>query len=130
MSLAPQRSIQELDREIQKLAGNKEKWVKTSIAERIAILAEIKECLMPVAQAWAETAARKKGIAAGSPLTGEEWISGPYTVMGYCNQMMDTLSKVAGKKHLNGVNVHSANCGETGKWRPPCCRIRFGITCC
>ena len=67
----------ELDRELTKLAANRDKWVATPIAERIAILAEIKECLMPVAQAWAETAARKKGIADGSPLTGEEWTSGP-----------------------------------------------------
>lgn len=95
----------ELDRELKALAGNKDKWVKTSIAERIAILAEIKECLMPVAQSWAETAASKKGIAVGSPLTGEEWISGPYTIMGYCNQMMLTLSKVAGKKHLDSIAV-------------------------
>ena len=40
--------------------------------ERIAILAEIKECLMPVAEAWALTAARRKGIPDGSPLEGEE----------------------------------------------------------
>jgi aldehyde dehydrogenase (NAD(P)+) len=102
----------ELDREIQKLVDNKEKWVKTSIAERIAILAEIKECLLPVAQAWAETASRKKGIAAGSQLAGEEWLSGPYTVMGYCNQMMDTLSKVAGKHHLDGIKLRELPNGQ------------------
>src|SRR5579872_5948014 len=102
----------ELDREIQKLVGNKDKWVKTSVAERIAILAEIKECLMPVAQAWAETAARKKGIADGSPLTGEEWVSGPYTVMGYCNQMMATLSKVSGKQHLDSLKVRELPNGQ------------------
>ena len=102
----------EFDRELAKLAANREKWVKTPIAERIAILAEIKECLMPVAQAWAETAARKKGIADGSPLTGEEWTSGPYTVLGYCNQMMLTLSKVAGKHHLDGIAVRSLSNGQ------------------
>jgi acyl-CoA reductase-like NAD-dependent aldehyde dehydrogenase len=95
----------ELDSELAKLAGNRELWVKVPIVERIAILAEIKECLMPVAQAWAETAARKKGIADGSPLVGEEWTSGPYTVMNYCNQMMLTLSKVAGKHHLDGIRL-------------------------
>ncbi|HSY26687.1 MAG TPA: aldehyde dehydrogenase family protein [Burkholderiaceae bacterium] len=102
----------ELDRELATLAGNREKWVKTPIAERIAILAEIKECLMPVAQAWAETAARKKGIADGSPLTGEEWTSGPYTVLGYCNQMMLTLSKVAGKHHLDGIPLRTLSNGQ------------------
>ena len=32
---------------------------------------------------------------------GEEWLSGPYTVLGYCNSMMETLSKVEGKRHLD-----------------------------
>jgi len=113
-SVAEQQSMQfpELDCEIQKLVANKDKWVRTPIAERIAILAEIKECLLPVAQAWAETAARKKGIADGSSLVGEEWMSGPYTVMNYCNQMMMTLSKVEGKKHLNGIPVRELPNGQ------------------
>lgn len=102
----------ELDSELVKLAANRDKWVATPIVERIAILAEIKECLMPVAQAWAETAARKKGIADGSPLTGEEWTSGPYSLLGYCNQMMLTLSKVAGKHHLDGIPVRELPNGQ------------------
>ena len=102
----------ELDRELSRLAANREKWVKTTIAERIAILAEIKDCLLSVAEAWAVTAARKKGIADGSPLTGEEWLSGPYAVLGYCNQMMQTLSQVAGKKHLGGVPVRELPNGQ------------------
>lgn len=62
----------ELDQTVQALAANRSRWAATTVPERIAILAEIKECLMPVAQAWAETAARKKGIPEGSPLIGEE----------------------------------------------------------
>lgn len=109
---APLTAYAELDRDLQLLAGNREKWVKTPVTERIAILAEIKEALMPVAQAWAETASRKKGIAAGSPLEGEEWLSGPYCVLNYCNQMMETLSKVAGKQHLNHVPVRQLSNGQ------------------
>ena len=109
---APLTAYAELDRDLQLLAGNREKWVKTPVTERIAILAEIKEALMPVAQAWAETASRKKGIAVGSPLEGEEWLSGPYCVLNYCNQMMETLSKVAGKQHLNHVPVRQLSNGQ------------------
>lgn len=101
-----------LDQTLATLASNKDRWVKTPVAERIAILAQIKECLQPVAKAWAETAARKKGIPDGSPLVGEEWISGPYTVMGYCNQMMATLSKVEGKKHLDSLPVRQLANGQ------------------
>lgn len=101
-----------LDAKLQKLASNKARWLATSVAQRIALLSQIKECLLPVARAWAETAAAKKGIAPGSSLTGEEWISGPYTVMGYCNQMMATLSEVEGKHHLDHVPVRQLANGQ------------------
>jgi acyl-CoA reductase-like NAD-dependent aldehyde dehydrogenase len=102
----------DLDADLRLLADNRERWVNTSVAERIAILSEIKEALLPVAQAWAETASRKKGIAPGSPLEGEEWLSGPYTVMGYCNQMMATLSQVRDKQHLNGIPTRQLPNGQ------------------
>ena len=102
----------DLDRDLQQLSENRARWVATPIAERIAILNEIKEALMPVAQAWALTASRKKGIAEGSPLEGEEWLSGPYTVMGYCNQMMATLSQVQGKHHLDQLPVRTLANGQ------------------
>ncbi len=101
-----------LDADLQLLADNRARWVATPVAERIAILNEIKEALMPVSQAWAETASRKKGIAQGSPLEGEEWLSGPYTVMGYCNQMMLTLSQVQGKEYLNSVPTRQLPNGQ------------------
>ena len=67
---------------------------------------------MPVSEAWAETASRKKGIAQGSPLEGEEWLSGPYTVMGYCNQMMVTLSQMQDKQYLNSIPVRQLPNGQ------------------
>lgn len=101
-----------LDADLQVLASNRARWLATSVAERITILSEIKEALMPVSQAWAETASRKKGIAQGSPLEGEEWLSGPYTVMGYCNQMMVTLSHMQGKQYLNSIPVRQLPNGQ------------------
>ena len=102
----------ELDRQLEQLSGNRQAWVETPVAQRIAILEAIKQCLMPVARDWAETAAQRKGIAEGSPLAGEEWLSGPYTVMNYCNQMMATLSRVQGKKHLDGVPLRELPNGQ------------------
>ncbi len=108
----PESVFPELDLQLEVLANNKDKWVKTPVAERITILEQIKECLMPVSQAWAEAAARKKGIAIGSPLVGEEWISGPYTVMGYCNQLMTTLRQIDGNKHLDSVPLRELPNGQ------------------
>jgi len=102
----------EIDAQLARLAGHRVDWLNTPVAERIAILAAIKEALLPVARAWAETAAQRKGVAEGSPLVGEEWISGPYTVMGYCNQMMATLAQVAGKHHLDPIPVRDLPTGQ------------------
>ena len=101
-----------LDQDLQTLAANRSRWVQTSVAERIAILNEIKDAVLPVAPAWAEKASRQKGIPDGSPLEGEEWLSGPYTVLGYCNQMMATLSRVQGKQHLNGLPLRDLPNGQ------------------
>ena len=113
--IAPQLAAElqtSLDADLQTLAANRELWVRTSIEQRISILAEIKEAVMPVAQAWAQTASRQKGIAKGSTLEGEEWLSGPYTVLGYCNEMMTTLAKVQGKRHLDDVPVRQLSNGQ------------------
>ena len=111
-SPAPLTAFADLDRDLQLLADNRQRWVQTPVAERITILNEIKDALMPVAQAWAETAGRKKGIAEGSPLVGEEWLSGPYAMLTYCNQMMETLSKVQGKHHLDHLAVRQLPTGQ------------------
>ena len=94
-----------LNQQLHWLAANRQHWLQTPLADRITILAEIRDALMPVAQGWAETASRKKGIAVGSPLEGEEWLSGPYAMMNYCNQLISTLSRVQGKHHLDGLPV-------------------------
>ena len=44
-----------------------------------------------------------KQIPEGSPLEGEEWISGPYTVMAACNALMLTLNQMTDKKFLGDL---------------------------
>ena len=82
------------------LDAAKDDWARVSVAERIDILEAIKTSLMQQAEGWAEIAARRKLIPAGSPLTGEEWISGPYAVMAACNGLILTLSRMKNKAFL------------------------------
>ena len=93
----------ELDAAVQLLVRNKQKWAQTSVEVRIQILAEIKDRLQEVATEWAKTASSHKQIPQGSPLEGEEWISGPYTVMAACNGLMQTLSQMTGKEFLGDL---------------------------
>jgi acyl-CoA reductase-like NAD-dependent aldehyde dehydrogenase len=94
------------------LSEHKQAWASTTVAQRIALLSEIKECLMPVAQAWAHEASRQKGLQPEGSLAGEEWVSGPYAVMAYCNAMMQTLSQVMGSQHLASVPVRALANGQ------------------
>ena len=102
---APQPVIDHatLDRAVQELDQAKDIWARIDVPERLKILQEIKEALLPVAEDWAVTAARAKQIPKGSPLAGEEWISGPYALMAGCNGLLQTLSEMKGKAFLNHV---------------------------
>lgn len=102
----------ELETVIAELVSAKDTWAQTSNAERLKALQEIKDALMQVAEGWAETAARHKMIPEGSPLAGEEWLSGPYAVMSACNGLMQTLSEMEGKAFLRHLSKRQTATGQ------------------
>lgn len=102
-----------LDAALDELKSGAENWARTSADQRISILRDIKEKLMNVAEDWALEAARQKQIPDGSPLVGEEWISGPYPVMGACNHLIETLSQMEGKTFLKGLPKRKTVTGQT-----------------
>lgn len=101
------------DKDLAVLDGAKHDWAKTPVDQRIAVLAAIKDSLMAVAEEWAEAAAKAKGIPDGSPLKGEEWISGPYAVMSACNGLLTTFSEMEGKKFLDKLPKRELPSGKT-----------------
>ena len=101
-----------LDDDLELLSRHKQLWAQTKVGARLAILARIKDGVNLVAQDWAETAARKKGLAVNAPQVGEEWLSGPYALITYCNALMETLSKVAGNKHLEELPMRELPNGQ------------------
>lgn len=105
-------ALASVEEDLQALAAAKDRWARISIQTRIQLLSDIKEALMRVAPGWAEVAARKKRIPAGSPLAGEEWITGPYTVMAMCNALMSTLSQLQGKKFLAHLPQRRLDSGQ------------------
>ncbi|MFT6675567.1 MAG: aldehyde dehydrogenase (NAD(P)+) [Sulfitobacter sp.] len=105
--------VDEYDTALSALDAAKDTWAQTSNAERIDLLAQVKDNLMKVSQGWAETAARKKQIPEGSPLVGEEWISGPYAFMSGCNGLIQTLSGMEGKAFLKHLPTRELATGQT-----------------
>lgn len=105
--------VDDYDAALESLDAAKDTWTQTSTAQRMALLNQIKDNLMSVAQGWAETAARKKQIPADSPLVGEEWISGPYAVMACCNGLLQTLGEMEGKTYLKHLPTRVLANGQT-----------------
>ena len=99
--------------DLKALDAAKTNWARKSIPERIKLLKDVKHNLMEVAQAWVEAAGAAKGIPKGSPLIGEEWISGPYPVMSACNGLIGTLSKMKKKKFINSLPKRELPTGQT-----------------
>jgi acyl-CoA reductase-like NAD-dependent aldehyde dehydrogenase len=101
-----------LEDDLELLSRHKQLWAQTTVEARLAILARIRDAVDRVAQDWAETAARKKGLAVDAPLAGEEWLTGPYALITYCNALMETLSSVAGNRHLEGLPMRELPNGQ------------------
>ena len=101
-----------LDEALGVLRAHATEWAKTSTTERIALLTQVKDALMDVAPQWADAARERKQIPKGSPLEGEEWVSGPYAVMGACNLLIETMSAMEGRSFLRGLPKRTLSSGQ------------------
>jgi aldehyde dehydrogenase (NAD(P)+) len=104
--------VEYYDAAVGALNGAKDKWAQTPIADRILLLGQVKDNLMTVADAWAQTATRIKQIPEGSPLSGEEWTSGPYAVMSACNGLISTLRQIENKAFLKNLPKRELTTGQ------------------
>ena len=116
MTAAVQQTLQpahaDLDHAIADLVAAKDGWARTTVPARIAILARVRDAIMGVAETWALEAARQKGIPEGSPLVGEEWVSGPYALMSGADALSHTLSGMKGKAFLKDAPIRDLPNGQ------------------
>lgn len=102
----------DLDTVLEELIVAKQDWARTSVAERIDVLAEIRDNVVEVAKEWVLRAASEKQIPDGSPLVGEEWLSGPHTIIAACNGYIDTLSQLADKAFVDKLPVRTVGADQ------------------
>ncbi|WP_425045376.1 aldehyde dehydrogenase family protein [Primorskyibacter sp. S87] len=106
--------FEEYDAALADLNTAKDAWVKLSPADRITLLAGMKDGIMKVAEGWAEISARKKGLVPGTAVSGEEWIAGPYATMAGVNTLVATLSEMEGKAFLDHLPKRELTTGQLG----------------
>ncbi len=90
----PETSVGDLDAALTTLRAQAQPWTEVGLTERIDLLDELLETTLDAAPAWTAAAAAAKGIDAGSPLTGEDWISGPALVLRNLALLRRTLTQI------------------------------------
>ncbi|WP_157550735.1 aldehyde dehydrogenase family protein [Microbacterium sp. Root553] len=103
-----------LDEAIGELQAGSRTWAALTLAQRVTLLRGVRTGVAAAAEDWARTAAASKGLGGRHPLRGEEWLSGPYSVLGALDACIETLSRLAhGTNPLDGVRIDRAPGGRT-----------------
>jgi hypothetical protein len=88
-------------------------WAALPLPGRIELLAELQASVAEYAPDWVETASTIKQLRAGSPLRGEEWISGPYPVIGSAAALRESvLALERGGSPVDGLAIRPAPGGR------------------
>lgn len=103
-----------LDTAIHDLQAGASTWSSLTLAQRVTLLRAVRSSVAAAAEDWAHTAAASKGLDGRHPLRGEEWLSGPYSVLGALDAYIETLSRLAnGTNPLDGITIDRAPGGRT-----------------
>ncbi|MDR6866533.1 acyl-CoA reductase-like NAD-dependent aldehyde dehydrogenase [Microbacterium resistens] len=95
-----------IDTAIADLREGTRTWASLTVGQRATLLRGVRRAVADTARAWARTAAASKGLSPAHPLRGEEWLSGPYGVLGALDAYVETLDRIAtGRNPLDGVRI-------------------------
>ncbi|HTJ27663.1 MAG TPA: aldehyde dehydrogenase family protein [Candidatus Limnocylindria bacterium] len=87
-------TVGDIDRDIDTLRAHAQDWARLGIAGKIRHLRLLRARTLEAAAEWVALAAQAKGIA-GTPLVGEEWLSGPYPFLTTIDRLGTTLGELA-----------------------------------
>lgn len=103
-----------LDAEIADLQRGARTWAALTLPQRVTLLRALRASVAATIDDWADTAADSKGLRSNHPLRGEEWLSGPYSVLGAIDAYADTLGRLAeGRSAIDGIRLGRAPGGRT-----------------
>lgn len=84
-----------LDDTLGVLAAGKDRWAQLPILEKLQHLDTLRASTGANAADWVAASVHAKGIRKGSPLEGEEWLSGPYALLSWLGAAHTTLTAIA-----------------------------------
>lgn len=83
-----------IDAELEELRAGADRWAQLPVREKIAVLLACRDGVSRQARRWIDAAAEAKGLT-GTPLAGEEALSGPWAVLRALNAYTGTLRDIA-----------------------------------
>ena len=103
-----------LDQYVDTLARQKDVWAKLPLTEKFHHIMEMRRKLGEVDDRWVQLSAQAKGLPEDSPLLGEEWATGPWTMAHALNRYADTFHTLEhGDDLLDHVGkVHTRKDGQ------------------
>ena len=111
---ATRDALDALDADIAALQRGARTWSHLTVAQRATLLRAVRTTVVAAMVDWANTAADSKGLRPGHPLRGEEWLSGPYSVLFALDSYATSLDRLAsGGSPLDGVSTRRAPGGRT-----------------
>ncbi|WP_242346416.1 aldehyde dehydrogenase family protein [Anaeromyxobacter terrae] len=92
---SPVTDPRRLDEAVARLRDGAPIWARASLPERIALARSMARGVERTAERAVAAACAAKGIAPGSPVGGEEWLSGPYVVLRQLRLVIRSLEALA-----------------------------------
>lgn len=83
-----------IDAALRDLHEGAKRWIELSPAAKASLLDRVRETTYAEASNWADAAIKAKGLE-GSPLAGEEWISGPWALIYALNRYAQSMRDIA-----------------------------------
>ncbi|MFF2086446.1 aldehyde dehydrogenase family protein [Nocardia sp. NPDC058176] len=102
-----------IDNALADLTQGEKTWAATDLRRRRELLDELHALTARDAEAWVAAARTIKQLDPDSPLVGEEWMSGPMTMLGGAKALSDSLAALEqGASPLDGVEFGAAPGGR------------------
>ena len=104
----------QIDQALEDLVEGEKTWASLSLAARRGLLDEVRDLTVRHATEWVDAAVGIKQLDPASPLVGEEWMSGPYSLVAGLAALSESLTKLeAGRSPLDGAEFGYAPGGRT-----------------
>ena len=97
----PATSIPDLDKAVAELRSHADRWAAADIGTRLRLLDTVREGYFRVAEDQVRAACAAKRIPFDEPVSAEEWLGGPMTVLRNVRLLTESLKEIQANGHPN-----------------------------